>query len=65
MDRIVANVVAPWRFSMALLVGLAALGMVLAATGLFALIAYSVEQRAAELAIRLALGARPSTVRNT
>jgi ABC-type antimicrobial peptide transport system permease subunit len=50
---------------MALLVGLAALGMVLAATGLFALIAYSVEQRAAELAIRLALGARPSTVRNT
>jgi hypothetical protein len=62
MDRIVANAVAPWRFSMATLVGLAALGLMLAATGLFALVAYSVDQRAPELAVRLAVGAGPGTV---
>jgi ABC-type antimicrobial peptide transport system permease subunit len=62
MDRVVAEAVAPWRFSMALLVGLAALGAVLAATGLFALIAYAVDQRSHELAVRLAIGAGPGAV---
>jgi len=45
--------------SMALLVGLAVLGVALAATGVFALVAYSVDQRAPELAVRLAVGAGP------
>ena len=59
MERVVTDVIAPWRFSMTLLVGLAALGVFLAAAGLFALVAYSVEQRAPELALRLAIGADP------
>jgi len=62
MEEIVTDAVAPWRFSMALLTGLAALGVVLAATGLFALVAYSVDQRARELAVRLAIGAAPGTI---
>ena len=57
MDRAVADAVAPWRFSMTLLVGLALLGAVLAAAGLFAQVAQSVDQRAPELALRLAVGA--------
>jgi putative ABC transport system permease protein len=59
MERVASDAVAPWRFSMTLLIGLAALGMFLAAGGLFALVAYSVDQRAPELAVRLAIGARP------
>jgi putative ABC transport system permease protein len=62
MDAIVSNAVAPWRFSMTLLVGLAVLGGLLAAAGLFALIAYSVNQRTTELAVRQAIGASPATI---
>jgi predicted permease len=57
MDGVVAEAVAPWRFSMSLLAGLAAVGGVLAITGLFALVAYTVDLRARELAVRMALGA--------
>jgi putative ABC transport system permease protein len=62
MERVITDAVAPWRFSMTLLVGLAALGVFLATVGLFALVAYSVDQRAPDLAVRLALGARPAMV---
>jgi putative ABC transport system permease protein len=62
MDHIMADAVAPWRFSMALLVGLAALGVMLALAGLFALVAYSVDQRTPELAVRMAIGAAPGAI---
>jgi ABC-type antimicrobial peptide transport system permease subunit len=62
MDRIAAEAVAPWRFSMALLVTLAGLGLALAITGLVALVAYAVSQRQMELAIRLAIGATPQAL---
>ena len=54
MERIVAEATAPWRFSMALMVGLASLGLLLAVTGLFSLVAFSVARRRRELSVRLA-----------
>jgi putative ABC transport system permease protein len=62
MDRELTDAIAPWRFSMTLLAGLASLGALLAITGLFALIAYAVEQRTPELAVRLAIGAGPGAI---
>ena len=47
------------------IVGLfAGFGLALASVGLYAVTMYSVEQRTRELAIRLALGAHPQTLRN-
>jgi hypothetical protein len=62
MELVVREAVAPWRFSMTLLVGLAIVGAILAATGLFALVACSIDQRMAELAVRLAIGAAPGAI---
>lgn len=62
MDRIAGEAVAPWRFSMVLFLTLAVLGFTLATTGLAALVAFAVEQRTRELAVRLAIGAPPATL---
>jgi putative ABC transport system permease protein len=63
LDTIVGTAMAPWRFGMLLFTVLAAVAFALALTGLFGVIAYSVAQRHREMAIRLALGARPDQVR--
>ncbi len=59
METIVGASLARRRFSLGLLGGFSMLALVLACTGLYGVISYSVEQRTQELGLRQALGGRP------
>ena len=62
MDAVVAKSVATPRFNLALLGSLAASVLILAAVGIYGVLAFSVALRSKELAVRVALGATRSDI---
>lgn len=62
MSQLVSEATAERRFQTFLLTAFGAAALFLSLVGLYALIAYSVQQRTGEIGIRMALGAQRSTV---
>jgi putative ABC transport system permease protein len=64
MEEVVANSTSRQRFNMWLMTVFGVSALLLAAIGIYGLMAYSVEQRTQEIGIHLALGARAEQVKN-
>ncbi len=62
LDASLGKLLAERRFNMLLMTIFAAIGVVLAAIGLFGMLSFAVAQRTREIGVRIALGARPANV---
>ena len=62
IDHYLSDAVAPRRFSLSLMAAFAVAALTLAITGIYAVVLYSVSQRAREISIRVALGASRSNI---
>jgi putative ABC transport system permease protein len=62
MESYLSDAVAPRRFSLSLMAAFAVAALALAITGIYAVVTYSVRDRARETAIRVALGASRASI---
>jgi predicted permease len=62
MDDVISNVEAPRRFNTTLITAFALGALLLAITGVYAVVAFSVSLRTQEIAVRMALGAQRTSI---